>query len=156
MSTLRDLARAAYDAHGCSEQGTECLLDKVAAAGLEAQALAQYAADALREQEREFRASLTTSGGAPRTFTADQQAQVESACKGFLVWPLMDHTPLGQATREQVKKDRERWQALAQGNARSARFLGLVAAKLSHDGQRVGEVLNEKQLARLFERAQRG
>jgi hypothetical protein len=156
MSELLDIAAQVYDDHGFSEEGIACLRRRIGdSESLCQQALDAAARSALREVMRDVRDSIGNSNGEahqPKTFSAETQEGIAKACRGFLERPLMDGTLLGQATLEQVLSDHDRYKAYAEGNAREARFLALVAKPLVQ-GQQVSEVWDEAKLKKAYARS---
>lgn len=68
-------------------------------------------------------------------------------------WVLMDgQTPLTKATKEQLLKDAERYQHMANGNARCAHFLKLIAVAMEAN-QVVHTLYAEEDLVTLWEQS---
>lgn len=151
MNKIYELAEAAYEAHGDSEVALDKLVDEIIQDDALVEGSARFAAKhALAQSRRIVRCVI--EGEPQKRYSKAFQQQIQVACGQFLKWPLMDGTELAKATKEHVLRDAERFQANADGNARKARFLKLVAERLQ-DGELVGEVLTDGELRKLMEEA---
>lgn len=80
-------------------------------------------------------------------------SRVHAKVESLLDWPLMDGTPLSEATKEKCLEDAARFRANAKGNIRNAVFLEEVANKL-RPRQKVRNVLTHKKLMELMNMAE--
>ncbi len=90
----------------------------------------------------------------PKVFTQEQRDRAAITFGTFFMWPMRDGSKLKDATREDLLKDSERFQLQADGNARKARFLNLVAGGMK-EGQVVSKVYTESRLAELMRKAEK-
>lgn len=112
--------------------------------------------EALRAAQRRIRSQITAGGvGLPRTFSEGERSAASHAMRqylGYMDWPMMDHTRLADADRAKCLSDANAYRRNAVGNLRNALFLEAVSKKVP-EGRTVGEVLTERQLRNLMEKA---
>ncbi len=136
---LAHLADEVAAEHGFGDDALAPLVQRIIdSPELHEQSLRAAAKDALHGAR--WRARQQARKGAVfqhKTYSPHFQSSIERACKTLLDWPLMDGTPLGKATRDQILRDADRYSALAGANARNARFLAGVARRL--DGTQTAE-----------------
>lgn len=155
-SELLKAAEEVYEVHRFSEEGVTALEQRIRnTPTLLELAIHQAAYDTLRMSMRDTRHKISTPpGGTQRHYSREEQEAIVDAVKGFYSRPLMDGTLLRDATGEVLLRDAERYEAQASGCAREAKFLRLVAAKVS-PGQKVGDVWTEDELEKLFQKAKK-
>ena len=118
----------------------------------EAVRLAAY--DALTGAQCYTRQHITKSAAAyvPKTYSKEMQEEVERRSSKWFSWPLMCGILLRNANKEQILEDAVRYQQMADGNARNAKFLRLVAGRLKGK-QKVKDVLSEDEIGGLMQEA---
>jgi len=108
--------------------------------------------DALRAANHKARQELLAAA-APPTVSPERQQAIEAGARGYLSWPLMDGTPLGDADKEHLLSDAARHRQYAAGNVRSAKFYEALAARM-RAGEKVKDVWEEEAVGRLLRKAQ--
>ncbi len=155
MSRLQKLADELFSQRGMNEESVRLLGESIRAdPDLILDATTQAANYALLESQRTLRAGIANDGVVKR-YSKELQNMIQTKCAGFLDWPMMNGVRLADATKEHLITDAARFQRNADGNARNAAFLRAVADRL-RDGQRVGDVLTERQLRNMMNRVKVG
>ena len=165
QTTLHKLAGEVFAAHHFSDASIE-VLEKLIFKDNTALKLAvrDAAETALRHRmslmrSRIIREAATPDRGVgPRIFSREEQEAVGRRGErytGFMDWPMMNGLRLADETKEHLITAAARFQKNADGNARNAAFLRAVAERL-RDGQRVGDVLTERQLRNMMNRVKAG
>jgi hypothetical protein len=127
-------------------------------------AVTAFAHDEIQFSIQKRRQHITAAArDEPPTSTSKQQARIYakdvteriSRWSGqYLSWPLSTRVLLGDATLNEVTAEAEMYDAQSAGNARNARFMRLVAARLKKSGADiVKKCLTDSQLAVLMSRA---
>ncbi len=154
---LHQAAEEVYNEHGFPA-GVPILEEQIERSSeLRKLALHQAAYDTLRMVMRGVREEISSpapEGGTQRHHPREQQERIAEIYRGFYSRPLMDGTILGSATRDLLIRDAERYEGQALGCTREAKFLRLVATRVTEEGQKVEEVWTEKELEVLFKKAQ--
>jgi hypothetical protein len=169
MSALKDLAATVYKDLGFSEEGLAELARRIAGnPEWVADAVKTAAYDLLTAAQRTFRRHVASAHydapilvlkdqGTPsldtaRVFSRKTQERVEQSAAGkFLLWPMMDGTPLGDADREHLLSDARRYLGNTKGNLREALFLLSLAERVGK--KRVRQVFNDKTLGDAMRKA---
>ncbi len=153
MARIDEVAKTIYQSHGDTPEAVNLMRDEILRDPEMMQLAAKMAAvEAIGNGRRELRNQITN--GKPKLVTPEARQRMQRIAATYYNWPLMDGTPIGDATRDLLLRDSERFQRNAEGNARNANFLRMVADKV-RDGQTVKEALSEDQLEKLMEKAKR-
>jgi hypothetical protein len=153
---LQAKAAEVYGQYGFSKESVNLLKQEILnSPDVLDEALNIAAYDLMTGVQHTVRSTISGGNGGmnkPRIIPKAMQMAVEEACGKYYNWPLMNGAKLADANRDHILKDAERYQANADGNAKNARFLRLVASQLQGT-QTVKEVLSESQLALFMNRA---
>lgn len=150
---LRDRARAIYAETGDCDDSVTTLIQAIRRNNWLDIAVDMAARQLIADQRCRLRSNLSTNP-VPKRFPREMQDRIQASFAGLFAWPLMDGTPLGNATREQVTRDGLRFRRNATGNLRSATFLDLVADRMG-EAVKVSDALTELELSKLMEEARK-
>lgn len=153
---LRAVARGAYEKHGMGEEALKEVEEYIRKnEDLFNDAIRLAAKEVLGAAQHMARQRIVAPAAfVPKKYSKEFQQSVQYACGKFFNWPLMDGTKLGEARKEHLLRDAARFQINAQANAKNARFLEMIAAKLPED-KTVREVFSEEQLRVFMNKARR-
>ncbi len=154
--SLKAEAEKLVEEKGFSEECVSVLTDLITSdQDLVSKAVRELAISSLSDARHAARSRIAreqTKGDKPKIFSPSFQESVSFSCGKYFNWPMMDGSFLSMADKTHLLLDAMKYRKNARGNFRNARFLELVAEKI-RPGQKVEEVLTERQLANLMAKA---
>ncbi len=151
---VQALAKALYDKDGLTAKEDLAKVIKKDTTLLD-YIISKVAYSALLEVQRKLRHDIIKQSWKAKTFSDSEQQRVQLATSRYLDWPMMDGTKLRDATKVVVLKDANRYQNNGAGNLRNARFLQLVATRLTDDKAKVSDKFTDEELGKLLDAAKK-
>ncbi len=151
---VQALAKALYDKDGLTAKEDLAKVIKKDTTLLD-YIISKVAYSALLEVQRKLRHDLIKQSWKAKTFSDSEQQKVQRATARYLNWPMMDGSKLADATKQLVLKDAARYQNNGAGNLRNARFLQLVATRLTDDKVKVSDKFTDEELGKLLDAAKK-